>query len=241
VPTPFGKPALVVWIDLPEEGSRDIAAKMVHRAIGDAVKLRRDKGLAPSFEVLADGPLWRIKAASARGLRYGESWAPAYTFEKNRFIFSTCASVMEIRPTPAGDAHAEVSIDVPLLIEAIRALAPMKADDAFRPEAERRATLRSHRFFDSEMLAVLKKRFPDPSDLATFQEMQQAQFEAGALDEISKTLPWQEELTRARASIEARAEGLSWLSRAALSGRFTSEGFDFELRLTATDPAPQKR
>jgi len=236
VPTPFGKPALLVWIDLPDEGTRDIAAKMVHRAIGDAIKLSRDKGQAPSFDVVMDPPLWRIKVPSARGLRYGESWAPAYTFEKNRFVFSTCASVMEIPHTPTGDAHAAIAIDVPPLMDVIRGLAPMKADDAFRQEAERKATLRGLRFFDSEMLAVLKKRFPDPSDLARFQETQKAQFEAGALDEISKTLPWQEELTRARASVEAWAEGLAWLSRASLSGRFTSDGFTFELELV---PSPR--
>jgi len=236
VPTPFGKPALLVWIDLPDEGTRDIAAKMVHRAIGDAIKLSRDKGQAPSFDVVMDPPLWRIKVPSARGLRYGESWAPAYTFEKNRFVFSTCASVMEIPLTPTGDAHAAIVIDVPPLIDLIRGLAPMKADDTFRPEAERKATLRGLRFFDSEMLAVLKKRFPDPSDLAKFQEIQKAQFEAGALDEISKTLAWQEELTRARASVEAWAEGLAWLSRASLSGRFTSDGFTFELELV---PSPR--
>jgi hypothetical protein len=240
VPTPFGKPALRVWIDLPDEGTRDIARKMVHRAIGDAIRLRRDKGQATPFEVVADGPIWRIKSASARGLRYGESYAPAYTFEKHRFVFSTCSAAMEVPPTPAGDSHAAIQVDLPVLLDAVRALAPMKADDAFRLEAERKASIRLLRLFDPGMLAALNKQFPDPSDLATYQETQKAQFEARALDEISKTIAWQEELTRAQASIEVWAGSLSWLARASAAGRFTSEGLDFELRLQGVLPAPQK-
>ncbi|HVR85020.1 MAG TPA: hypothetical protein VMU54_11960 [Planctomycetota bacterium] len=234
--TPFGKPALVVWIDLPEDGARDLAAKMVHRAIGDAIKLRRDRGLPPSFEVVADGPLWRIKSVSARGLRYGEAYSPAYTFEKNRFVFSTCSAVMDVPPTPEGHSHAEIRVEVPELFNAIRSLAPMQADDTFRVEAERKASILLLRLFDPGMLVSLKKQFPDPADLANYQETQRAQFEARALDEISKTLAWQEELTRARASIEAWAEGLSWLARVSVSSRFTSEGLDFELRL---EPRPR--
>jgi len=237
VPTPFaGKPALQVWIDLPEEGTRDLAAKMVHRAIGDAIKLRRDKGLAPSFDVLMDPPFWRIRTASARGLRYGEAFAPAYLFEKNRFVFSTCASVMEVPPMPAGDAHAAVRVDVASLLDAVRALAPQKADDAFRSEAERKAALLSLRYFDAGMMAALKKRYPDPSELAWYQDQQKAQFEARALDDLSKTTAWREELTRTNASIEAWADGLSWISGASASGRFTSEGFTFTLTLS---PAPK--
>jgi len=240
VPTPFGKPALLVWIDLPEEATRDIARKMVHRAIGDAIKLRRDKGLAAPFEVFAEGPLWRIKSASARGQRYGESYAPAYTFEKHRFVFSTCSAALEIPPAPPGDSHAAIHVDLPLLFDAVRALAPMMADDAFLLEAERRASTLASRLFDPGMLAALKKQFPDPSDLATYQETQKAQFEARALDEISKTLAWQEELTRVRASIEAWVGKLSWLAGASAAGRFTSEGFDFELRLTCSSPGSSK-
>ncbi|HEV3027967.1 MAG TPA: hypothetical protein VG457_10370, partial [Planctomycetota bacterium] len=219
-----------------EEGTRDVAAKMVHRAIGDAIKLRRDRGLPPSFEVVADGPIWRIKSASARALRYGEAYSPAYSFEKNRFVFSTCSAVMDVPPTPEGSSHAEIRIDVPELFDAIRALAPMQADDAFRLEAERKASILLRRLLDPGMLISLKKQFPDPADLAKYQETQRSQFEARVLDEISKTLAWQEELTRARASIEAWAEGLSWLARVSASSRFTSEGLEFELRL---EPRPR--
>jgi hypothetical protein len=232
VPTPFGKPALVAWVELPEDGTRDVAAKMVHRAISDSIRLRRDKGLPPAFEVVADGPIWRIKGASAKGMRYGEAYAPAYTFEKNRFVYSTCASVMEAKSTPEGDAHVAGRVDVPAFLDQVRALAPGWADDKFRSEAERRATLLSLRMLDPGTRAALKRQFPDPADLAKYEETQKAQFETRALEEISRTPAWQKELTRVRASIEAWADGLSWLAGASASGRFTGEGFDFTLTLS---------
>jgi len=234
VPTPFGKPALLAWIDLPEDGTRDLAAKIVHRAIADATKLRRDKGLAPLFEVVADGPIWRVKAAGSKAIRYGEAYAPAYKFEKNRFVFSTCASVMDVPPTPAGDAHLGAVVDVRGLLDAARALAPQWTDDVFRAEAELKAALLWLRMSDPGTLTVLRKQFPDPVDLAKYQEAQKAQFEARALEEISKTLAWQEERTRVEASIEAWANGLSWLSAARAEGRFTSEGLEFTVTLTAS-------
>jgi hypothetical protein len=86
------------------------------------------------------------------------------------------------------------------------------------------------RLFTPGTMAALKKQFPDPADLTKYQDAQKAQFEAKALEEISKTLPWQEELTRAKAEVEVWAERLSWLERASVSGRFTGEGFDFEVQ-----------
>ena len=71
MPTPFSRPALVVWIDLPDEQTRDLAAKMVHRAISDAVRVRRERGSAPAFEIAADGPIWRVKWVDSKTLRLG--------------------------------------------------------------------------------------------------------------------------------------------------------------------------
>lgn len=230
VPAPQGKPALVVWIDLPEDGTRDLLAKMVHKAIGDAIRVRRERGLAPVFDIAAEGSVWRLKLASARALRYGEAFTPAYTFEKNRFVFSTCAALLEAPPVAAGESHLAGGIDVAALLDALRALAPQKADDAFRREAELRATATSLQLFTPGTMAALRKQFPDPADLSKYQEAQRAQFEARALEEISKTLPWQEELTRARADVEIWADRLSWLQRVTVSGRFRGEGFDFELQ-----------
>jgi hypothetical protein len=243
VPTPHSRPALVVWIDLPDDATRDLARMMVHRAINDAIKVRRDRGLAPPFEVSADGPISRVKYISAAGLRLGEAFTPAYTFEKNRFVFSTCASTLSAPAVQSGESHGGATLDVGALFDAVRSLAPHFADDKFRAAAERKATALQLRTSTPDTATMLKKQFPHPADLAKHLEAQKAQFEARALDDLSKTLPWQEELTRVRASIEVWAERLGWLDHAAWTGRFTSEGLDFELRAwpTGTHPPPQKR
>jgi hypothetical protein len=195
-PTSYGKPALTVSIDLPDEGTRETASKMVQRAIADGVRIRRDKGLTPLVEVEADGPVYKVKVANSRALRYGESFSPAFTFGKSRFVFSTCAALLDAPPPTPGDVHASVAVDVPTLLQAVRALATLQADEKCR--------------------SGLKPGL-SPAE------------EARALEELSKTLPWQEELTRVNASIEAWADRLSWLERASASGRFTSEGLDFEV------------
>lgn len=231
VPTPHSKPALVVWIDLPDEGTRDLAAKMVHRAMGDAIKVRRDRGLAPSFEMSAEGKVWRVKPTGAAALRLGESFTPAYTFEKNRFVFSTCESALSTPAAAApGETHGAVTVEVGPFFDALRTMAPFFADDAFRTEAAIKAKALYLKTFTGDTATMLKRQFPDPSDLAKYQEQQKAQFEGRALDEISKTPPWQEELARVKASIDAWSDRLGWLQKVSWSGRFTSEGLDFELR-----------
>jgi hypothetical protein len=230
VPTPYSKPALVLWIELPDEGARDLAAKMVHRAISDAIKVRRDRGLAPAFEIAAEGSIWRVKIPRAAALRLGEAFTPAYTFEKNRFVFSTCASALSAPSVSSGESHGSMTVEVGPLLDSVRQLAPLFADEAFRPEAERNAAALYLRTFTPSMLTALKKQFPDASERAKYEETQKAQFEAKALEELSKTLPYQEELTRVKASIESWATALGWLERASWTGRFSSEGLDFELR-----------
>ncbi|HVE41708.1 MAG TPA: hypothetical protein VNM14_17580 [Planctomycetota bacterium] len=235
VPTPYSKPALVVWIDFPDEATKDVAAKMVHRAISDGIRVRRERGLAPAFEITAEGSVWRVKAPRAAALRLGEAFTPAYTFEKNRFVFSTCAATLSAPAVAGGESHGALTLEIGPLLESLRQLAPLVADETFRPEAERSAAALYVRTFTPGTLTALKKQFPDPSDLAKYQETQKAQFEAKALEEISKTLPYQEELTRVKATIEAWADSLGWLERASWSGRFTSEGLDFELRAWPTE------
>lgn len=230
VPTAHSKPALVAWIELRDESTRDLAAKMVHRAIADAVKLRRDRGLAPAFEVAAEGSVWKVKLNDAKALRLGEAFTPAYVFEKDRFVFSTCAAALSAPAGLPGESHAAAAAEVGPLLDAIRSLAPMFADDAFRTEAARKASVVFLRTFTPDALQALRKQFTDPADFAKYQEAQKAQFEARALEEISKTGEWQEELTRVKASIETWAARVEWLERVSWSGRFTSEGLDFELR-----------
>jgi hypothetical protein len=243
VPTPHSRPALVVWIDLPDEGTGDLAAKMLHRAIGDAIRVRRERGRPPAFEVAAEGTIWRVKYSSAAMLRLGEAFTPAYTFEKNRFVFSTCASTLSAPVVQPGEWHAGVTLGVAALFDAVRSLAPHFTDDKFRAEAERKATALQLRTSTPGTMTMLKKQFPHPADLAKHLEAQKAQFEARALEDLSKTLSWQEELTRVRASIEVWVDRVGWLDHATWMGRFTSKGLEFELRAwpTVTDPASQKR
>lgn len=239
VPTSHSKPALVAWIDLPDDDTRDRARKMVHRAIADATRIRRDRGLPPVFEIAADGPIWRMRFPGAAALRLGEAFTPAFTFEKNRVVFSTCASTLSAPAIGPGDAHGTAVVEIGPLLEAFRQLAPLFTDGAFRGEAERKAAAMYLRTFTPETMPMLRKQFPDPADLAKYQDIQKAQFEAKALEELSKTPPWQEELTRVKASIEAWADRVGWLERAAWTGRFTPDGLDFELR--AWPAAAQKR
>lgn len=204
VPTAFGKPALTVTIDLPGEATRETAMKMVERAIADGIRVRKDKGLPPLVEVEIDGAIHKLKIANSRALRYGESFSPAYVFEKDRFVISTCAAALEPSRTMSGNEHAFVSVDVRALVQAARSIAPLLADEKVRGELK-----------------------PGLS----------AAEEAKALEELSKSLAWKEELTRVNASIEAWAERVSWLRSATLYVRFTSEGADFTSVLV---PEPQK-
>ena len=229
VPTPHGRPALVVWISLPDKTTRDQAQAALHRAIQDAIRVRRERGLAPVFDVTADGQVWRVKYVSAAALRLGESFTPAYTFEKDRFVFSTCASTLAAPAVEAGESHVGITVEIGPLLEALRSLAPHVADDEFRKEAELKATALYLRTFTPGAVTALKKQFPDASDLNKYLDAQKAQFEAKALEEISKGAAWQEELARAKGSIDLWAERVGWLQRASWSGRFTSDGLTFEL------------
>src|SRR5262249_44711511 len=184
----------------------DRARKMVHKAIADGIRIRRDRGLAPAFEVSADGSIWRVKAPRAAALRLGEAFTPAFTFEKNRFVFSTCASALSAPAVGPGDAHAAATVEIGPLLESFRQLAPLFTDDVFRPEAERKALALYLRTYTPDTITMLKKQFPDPADLAKYQDGQKAQFEAKALEEISRTSAYLEEMTRVKASIEAWAD-----------------------------------
>jgi hypothetical protein len=154
-------------------------------------------------------------------------------------VFSTCASVLTAPAVAEGESHASLTVEIGPLLEAFRQLAPSFADETFRPEAERKATALYFRTFTSDTVTMLKKQFPEPADLAKYQDTQKAQFAARALEELSKTLPYQEELTRVKASIAVWEERLGWLDRASWSGRFTGEGLEFELRAWPA-PAPKR-
>ena len=230
VPTPHARPALVAWIDLADKTTRDQAQAALHRAIQDGIRVRRERGLAPVFDVAADGSVTRVKIVGASALRLGESFSPAYAFEKDRFVFSTCAAALAAPATGAGEVHGAVTVEIAPLLDALRSLAPHAADDEFRKEAELKATALYLRTFTPGMMTALKKQFPHPADLAAYLDVQKAQFEKAALEEISRGAAWQEELSKAKASIDLWGRRLGWLERASWSGRFTSGGLDFELR-----------
>jgi hypothetical protein len=230
VPTPQGKPALVAWIDLPDKPARDKAQAALHHAIQDGIRVRRDRGLAPVFDVAAEGTVTRVKYVSSITGRLYEAFSPAFTFEKDRFVFTTCAAALSAPAVGTGDSHGAITVEIGPLLDALRALAPIAADDEFRKEAELKATALYLKTFTPGMLTALKKQFPHPADLAAVLDAQKAQFEVKALEEISKGNAWQDELKRLNASIDVWSERLGWLQRASLSGRFTSDGLDFELR-----------
>jgi hypothetical protein len=230
VPTPHARPALVAWIDLPDQATREQAQAALHHAIQDGIRVRRERGLAPLFEVTAEGTVSRVKYASAWAARLGESFSPAYTFEKDRFVFSTCSSALTAPPVATGESHGAITVEIGPLLDALRSLAPCGADDEFRKEAEIKATALYLRTFTPGAVTALKKQFPHPSDLAAFLESQKTQFEVKAMEEISKGSAWQEELARVKASIDLWAARVGWLERASWSGRFTSDGLDFDLR-----------
>jgi hypothetical protein len=229
VPTSHGMPALVVWIDLADEKTSELVRKMIHRSVNDGARVRRDRGLPPAIELSDEGPVTRVKVAKSAALRLGESFTPAYRVDKNRFVFSTCESVLAAPVPAAGASHAAVAVEIGPLLDAIRSLATLAADEEFRAEAERSAMTLYVRTFTPSALVALRKQYPDPVELAKYQDARKAQFVARALEDLSKTVPYQEELTRARASIEVWADRIGWLERASWTGRFTSEGFDFEL------------
>jgi hypothetical protein len=241
VPTPYPRPAMVVWVDLPDEGTSQLAARMIHRAIGDSIRVRRDRGLAPALEETAEGSHWRLHVTSAQAIRWGESFTPAYTFQNNRFIFSTCASTLSAPQVSAGPVHAALSVDVTRLFEAIQPLAPLFADDRFSGEAERRSQALYQRTFPPDARAALRLQYPDPVELARFEHLQKAQLEAKALEDLLGTTAGQGELARVTGVIETWRERLGWLDRISGSGRFTSGGLEFEVEAspkaaTARDP-----
>jgi len=230
VPTPHGRPAMVAWIELSDKSTREKAQTALHHAIQDGIRVRRDRGLAPVFDVATEGTVTRAKYVSAATGRLGESFSPAFTFEKDRFVFSTCASVLSAPAVPAGDTHGAITVEIAPLLDAFRSLAPFFADDEFRKEADLKSTGLYLRTFTPSMVTPLKKQFPHPADLAAYLEAQKTQLEVKALEEISKGKAWQEELGRVKASIDLWADRVGWLERASWTGRFTGQGLDFELR-----------
>jgi len=232
VSTPHDFPALVVWIELADEAARDTLGKMLHRAAQDADKYAREKGEAPWLELGAEGGIWRVRFQGQAALRRGEALSPAYTFEKNRIVLSTCASALAAPPAAPGGSHASLTVDVPRARELLLQLAAFLADGAFREEAAKQADRLYREVFTTAALAALKRQTPDASDRERFLVGQRAQLEGRALGDLRSTERYEKELARQKARLEAWTGRFERWDRLTANGRFTGEGFDFELRAT---------
>jgi hypothetical protein len=235
VPTPHGFPALVLWIELAGEETRDLLGKMLHRAAQDAKNYAREKGEAPFVELSAEGAVWRVRFPGQAALRLGEAFTPAYTFEKNRIVLSTCASALQAPPPSPGPAHASLSVDVARARELLLQLAPLLADGVFRDEAARQAERLYREMFTPDALAALRRQTPDASDRDRILAGHRAQLEARALGDLAKSERYAGELERQKARLESWAAPFSRWDRLAASARFTGEGLEFELRASTTE------
>ncbi|HLF93788.1 MAG TPA: hypothetical protein VJB14_10000 [Planctomycetota bacterium] len=230
VPTPHGFPALVAWLDLPDDAAREMLEKLLDRAAKDNERVSRGYGQVPAIEVEKKDGHWRMKFPWAASLRLGEAFTPSYALAGNRLVVSTCAAALSPPAVGAGDAHAAVSVKVAPAIELLASAAPYLTDDAFCSEADGMALARYVREFNPLALGALARKIPDPVERAKHLEVRRAEFVAEALAEIAKGRKYQDELARRKAEIAAWGERLSWIDRIEGSGRFMGDGLRFELR-----------
>jgi hypothetical protein len=229
VPTPQGFPAAVAWVELPDAEARETLGRMLHRFAQDLRAHARRSGEAPLYDLEVQGSVWRLKFPWAAGLRLGEAFTPAYRFEKDRLVVSTCAAALEAPGAEPGEAHAALAIEVPAALELARALAPLAADAAVAAEADRRAEELFRRALPPAALAALRRQFPEASDRERFLMEERARCRARALEDLSRTEEWRQARERFLAGLDAWAARLAGLARVEAAGRFTPEGFDFEI------------
>lgn len=222
-------PAATLWLDLPDEDTKERLARMLPKMTADVAKWHRDRGDAPPWELSAEGGVWRVKIPRAPELRLGLD--PAYAFKGTRWILSTRASELSVPEGTGEGRHVALDVDVPAALDLARACAPLIADGAFREEADLGAAALFAKAFTSETMAALKKQFPDPADLRKFLDARRSDLRAKALEEIARSPKYAEELERARKAIEDVAAPLSKLARVELRGTYASEGLELELRV----------
>ena len=238
VATPHSFPALVGWLDLPDEAARETLEKLLGRAAQDWENLSRRRGQGPWVEVEKGDGLWRLKFPKAAALRLGRAFTPAYKFAGNRLVFSTCEDVLAAPVAGEGDAHAALGIKVAPALDRVRQTIPFFADRAFRSEADGMAAARYLREFNPVMLGVWARKFPDPFDRARELSKKRGEFVADALAEIAKSQKYKDEVARREKAVAALSEGLGEIDRVAGTGRFTGEGLEFELRAWQKEKAP---
>ena len=230
VATPQGFPALVAWLDLPDDAAKEILEKLLDRGVTDWRRLSLSRGQVPWVEVERKENLRLLKFPKVAALRLGDAFTPAYTFAGNRLVFSTCAAAMPPPAVADGDAHAGLSIRVAAALELFRAMTPYLADETFRSEAEGMAAARYLREYNPVRLGVLSRQKPDPYAREKFLAEEKARFAAEALEELSKGQKYREEVARREKTVAQLAERLGAIDRVAGTARFTGEGLEFELK-----------
>lgn len=230
VPTPHGAPALVAWLDLPDEAAREKLEKLLERAAQDWKRLLLGRNQAPWVEVEKKDAFWRLHFPWQKSLRLGEAFAPAYTFSENRFVFATFAGALPAPDAKGGDAHAALDLRIPAALDLLRSAGPFLSDRTFIREAEGMAFARDLREFNPVRLAALAREKPNPVERTMYLATRRAEFLAEALAEIAKGPKYKEELARREALVATLSERLSRFERVAATGRFTGEGLEFELR-----------
>lgn len=229
VPTPHGFPAAVAWVELPDAEARETLGRMLHRFAQDLRAHARRSGEAPLYDLEVEGAVWRLKFPWAAGLRLGEAFTPAYRFEKDRLVLSTCAAALEAPVPEPGEAHAAFALEVPAALGLARALAPLAADAAVAAEAGRRAEELFRRAMPPAVLAALRRQFPEASDRERFLAEERARCRARALEDLSRGEAWRQAREEFLARLDALGARLAGIARVEASGRFTAEGFDFEI------------
>ncbi len=222
-------PTATLWLDLPDADLRDRLARMLPKMTADVAKFHKDRGEAPPWELAREGELWRIRIPRSAELRLGAAFDPAYVFRGERLLMSTSAAALEVAPSAPGPGQLALALELAPALELARSCAPLIADGAFREEAELGAAGLYTKAFTPETLAALRRQLPDPADLRKFLEARRSELRARALEELSKSPKYAEELARVRGQIDAWAGRLGRLSKIELSGRYTGEGLDLQV------------
>jgi hypothetical protein len=232
VPTPHGPPAALLSLDLPDPETRDLLPKLLHKVGIDVGQFHKNKGEVPPFDLAPQGGLWHVRFPQAAELRLGDAFAPAWTVRDGRWIFSTCAEILDL--PPAGDAvQGAVRVDVGAAFALARTLLPLLTDGDFRDEAARSTDQLFAKAYGPETQSALKKQLPDPVELRKFLQQQRSKFAARALEEISKTARWREKLAGRQAELDRWAGLAAALGRIELDARYVAGGIDLELRATS--------
>lgn len=224
-------PTITAWLDLPDEALKERLERMLPKMTADVAKYHRDRGEAPPWELRAEGGLWRVRVPRTPELRMGAALDPAYTFRVKRWILSTSAAALDTPEGKGTPGHLALSLDLPAAFDVLRSAAPLIADVAFRDEAELGADSLFAKAFTAETLASLKKQMPEPAELRKFMEARRSEMRAKALEELSKSPKYADELKKVRDEIELWAGKLSKARRVELGGVFASEGLELEIIL----------